>query len=148
MKLKFIAIALVLAGVFVACQSSDSDPKSFISKADNELDQMKAFAELSEKMQGTWRSDDDSKSELKIEADHVTSFYDGKETTRERFSWQINCNRACGQEGQDFSNLQCFSLEGSEGSTCYALLKVSNKNIQYSLLGGAGKTLSYSKVSE
>jgi|APTNR8051073442_1049403.scaffolds.fasta_scaffold07550_3 hypothetical protein len=149
MKRKFVVALLAIAGCFWACESeSDNNPKLLLDGVTDEMAQYKVLGDLHRQIQGMWRSDDDSKSELRIEGDKVTSIYDGKQVSEERFVWDIKCSLSCSQGQEDLSQTLCFKLETTSNATCYGFVSLSEKKLKYSMMPGAGKTLSYTKTGD
>lgn len=149
MKLKFVFVLSVMTTCFWACESdeSGSNPKQLLDAAQGEEDKMKVLDNLSLQLQGIWRSDDDKKSELRIQGDKFTSVYDGKEVSKERLMWYIQCPTICSQ-GQDSTKLLCFTLENELRSLCFNLVNLSKEKLSYSQLPGTGNTLSYTKIMD
>lgn len=149
MKLKFVIALLVTAGSFWACERSENvvNPKSLLDAAKTEDEKLMVLDELSLKMQGLWRSDDDAKAELRVQGDKFTSVYDGKEVSKERLLWYIKCPDICVQ-GRDTSKTLCFTLGTDQTATCYNLVSISKTELTYSPLVGSGNTLSYTKIMD
>ncbi len=150
MQLKFVIALLAIAGVFGACESSESssDTKKLLDAAKSDTEKMMILNDLSMTLQGIWRSEDDPKSELRIQGDQFFSIYDGKELSKERLLWYTECPVNC-SAGQDLSDVLCFTLEDAElKAICYKVISISKKRLQYTSLSGTGKTLSYEKVGE
>ncbi len=148
MKLKIVASTLSLIVCFTACQSGGPSPKSLLDKADGDMAQMKVLGDLTTLMQGTWRSDDDPKNELRIQGDKFISIYDGKEVANDRLIWHIDCPHDCTQGMEDVTEILCFKLENEQGASCFGLLNVSDKQMEYTSMPGTGKTLNYTKTGE
>lgn len=149
MKRKFVVTLMAIAACFWACESErDSNPKLLLDAATDEMAQYKVLGDINRQMQGIWRSDDDSKSELRIEGDKVTSIYDGKQVSEDRFAWDLKCALACSQGMGDLSQTLCFKLETENNATCYSFVSLSEKKLKYTLLSGTGKTLSYTKTGD
>jgi len=108
---------------------SHDDP--FLSKAD---------AGMEQNLQGTWKSTQDPRSEIILENGVFTDRYDGK--VLESFPYQFfpKCPAMC----NPVADMPCFSVFGQD-NVCYVVIKADGKNLELSMIGGRGNTLSYVK---
>lgn len=108
---------------------SHDDP--FLSKAD---------ARMEKKLQGTWQSTEDPKSEIIFEKGMFTNRYDGKVLDGFPYQFYPKCPKMC----NPVADMPCFSIFGQD-VVCYTVLKVDGKNLELSMISGKGNTLSYVK---
>jgi hypothetical protein len=100
-----------------------------------------AFAKkTSQEIQGRWRSTIDKKSEIKIEGDEFTDFYDGKNIGISSLSYSKDCQITdCKQGPKD-----CFMVLHKTESYCYFITKLTADEFQYTMVGG--KAQSFKRV--
>lgn len=110
-------------------QQSHSDP--FLSGAD---------ARMANAIEGEWVSTIDPKSSLNIANGMYTESYDGKVAERLPFQFFPKCPADC----NPVAPTPCLSLIGQD-MVCYAIVKADKQNLELSMIGGRGNTLSFKK---
>jgi len=95
-------------------------------------------------LEGRWRSADDSKSVIVVSGESFISIYDGSVVSEDTVEYFEKCPNEC-MEGLDMA---CFMVKGEFDATCYAIVSVTENELQYSMLGGPGNTLTYRKIIE
>lgn len=98
-----------------------------------------------ELMQGRWRSTSDPKEVVVIVGDSFTTIYDGSPSGENTLEFYEKCPEGCAGGVKDIS---CFMVKAQLDAVCYAIVSVSATTLQYSLLGGPGNTLTYTKIED
>ena len=94
-------------------------------------------------MQGTWRSQDDPLSVIRIDGDQIVNVYDGETLTAET----VRAVRSCDDLTDDPSSVY-FVVEGGEPAPlCYEMDGVDEQTLAY-FYSARGNRLSYERISE
>jgi hypothetical protein len=95
-------------------------------------------------LQGRWQSVDDAKSLIEIEGGRLTNIYGGKKLDDREFAYVADCKtNACPGAASDHG---CFTSAGKMDIECFSIVSISEKMLELTLAGGAGKTLRYKKT--
>lgn len=98
-------------------------------------------------MQGKWQSLDDSKNVIDIKGNNFITIYEGKEVSKEDLDTSAESFKTCAASSNtDLSGQKVFIAKGQFDATCYVLLKVDEKSLEYSIIGGTGNTLKFKKI--
>jgi hypothetical protein len=89
---------------------------------------------------GSWVSNDDPKSEIKLADGEYADIYDGKEVAKNPFSYHKSCPEDCGPAGKE----PCIKTVGQD-DMCYAVIFADGKTLQLSVITGRGNTLSFKR---
>ena len=129
---KLFFILLLGAGLLTSCGSGAATEDT-------------ADAEVNETvLEGRWRSADDSKSVIVVSGESFISIYDGSVVSEETVEYFAKCPDEC----MESLDMACFMVKGEFDATCYAIVSVTENELQYSMLGGPGNTLTYRKIIE
>ncbi len=129
---KLFLVLLLGLGLLTGCASETTDASSTTADANETV------------LEGRWRSADDSKSVIVVSGESFISIYDGSVVSEETVEYFATCPDVC-MEGLDMA---CFMVKGEFDATCYAIVSVTENELQYSMLGGPGNTLTYRKIIE
>ncbi|NUO00266.1 MAG: hypothetical protein HUU01_06580 [Saprospiraceae bacterium] len=99
-----------------------------------------ADAKMAKNLLGTWRSTDDPKSEIIFDKGLFTNRYDGSVLDGFPYQFYPKCPAMC----NPVADTPCFSIFGQD-IVCYTVVKADGKNLEISMVGGKGNTLSYVK---
>lgn len=99
-------------------------------------------------MMGQWVSTYDELEVLHFLPGKYTTYYDGQKVVEENMSYHAECPKECAPDLEGEMDFPCFMLEGEYGKTCFALVEVSENELQLSMLGGRGNTLVYKRLLE
>lgn len=97
-------------------------------------------------MMGQWVSTYDELEVLHFLPGKYITYYDGQKVVEENMSYHANCPQDCLPESETALDFPCFVLEGEYGNTCFALVEISENELQLSMLGGRGNTLIYKRL--
>jgi len=132
-KLTYLTFLFLLSTM--ACgTNSESDPES--EAASPELEETP--------LEGRWRSEDDEKSVIVISGNSFISIYDGSVISEDEVEYFETCPEDCAKDYQE----ACFMVRAQFDASCYAIVNLTATELTYSMLGGTGNTLSYSKIIE
>lgn len=96
---------------------------------------------IAKNLQGRWVSTDDAQSEVSFEDGIFTMRYEGN--VQERFPYQFYRTAPADMCGTAI-DMPCFAVLGQD-VVCYTILKVDEKSLELSMIGGTGKTLTFVK---
>ncbi len=117
----------------------DSLPESYTARSVTAVPT--AFGPL----MGQWVSAFDDQETLHFLPGRYITYYDGQKVVEEAMSYFDQCPEACGlSEGQTGP---CFTLEGEFGASCFAIVRLSEEEMELAIPGG-GPTLIYRRLVE
>jgi hypothetical protein len=93
-----------------------------------------------EMLLGKWQSTIDPKAMVEITDTHYIDYYEGKEMSKELYSYHQKCPADC----PDADGVTCIRVVGQD-AMCFAVIKSEKKLLQLSLIGGTGKTLEFKR---
>ncbi|MCB0635139.1 MAG: hypothetical protein KDC54_00900 [Lewinella sp.] len=97
---------------------------------------------------GRWQSIVDPEEVLHFLPGRYISYYGGEKIVEEVMHYHANCPAECTTSHEGAMEFPCFTIDSEYGSSCFALVKVSENTLELSLLGGPGNTLSYQRLIE
>jgi hypothetical protein len=89
-------------------------------------------------LEGHWVSTSDAKSEVVIGEGKYVEIYEGKEVSSFPYRYFNTCPDDCSPAGAT----PCLQMMGQD-ILCYAVVKVSAKSLELSMIGGTGNTLAF-----
>lgn len=99
-------------------------------------------------MQGRWRSAQDTSYQLVIEGNKMRHMNGGQLTEETEIQADETCTRAtCTNTGAKPDGF-CFIERGASGSQCQFIVGADSDHIEYSQVGGTGKSLVFYKIKE
>ena len=147
MRIPKLFILLLGAGLlFTACGNSESKQPDPVEVAKTKADPSDA-KELKERLNGRWRAVDDEKSIILFAGSKMTEIYNGQMMSEHSIELFPSCPDAC-STGRDLSGTPCFSARGQFNVACYAIVKLEENQLEYSMIGGSGKTLAFTRIVE
>ena len=148
MNSKLFFIPLLSVAFLVSCgtktekteqktaESSAAAPKTDTSKGD-----------IVASLQGKWQSLDDSKNIIEIKGNDFITIYDGKEVSKESLEASAETNKTCAAASSvDLAGQNIFMTKGQFDASCFSLIHVDEKGLEYSMVGGTGNTLKFKKI--
>ncbi|HMR44766.1 MAG TPA: hypothetical protein PKC40_13070 [Saprospiraceae bacterium] len=148
MKFKNVLFAILIGSALFSACKSDSSASAESGEATTEGQTTEEPSKPKSKEQtilGNWRDVDDAKSIISIAGSRYFSIYDGKLISEETMEFHEKCPESC-QSGGDVSGNSCFTTNSTDGSTCYVIVKLSEEELQLTMAGGTGKTLTYRRL--
>lgn len=99
-------------------------------------------------MAGRWRSAQDASYEIVIEGNKMKHFNGGNLTEETEIQPDETCTRAaCTNTGAKPDGF-CFIEKGASGLMCQYIISADSDHLEYSAVGGTGKSLLFNKVKE
>lgn len=99
-------------------------------------------------MQGRWRSAQDTSYQIVIEGNKMKHMNGGQLTEETELQADETCTRAaCTNTGAKPDGF-CFLEKGTSGTTCQFIVSADTDHLEYSAVGGTGKSLVFNKVKE
>lgn len=117
-------------------ESTAEAPKTDTSKGD-----------IIASLQGKWQSLDDSKNVIEIKGNDFITIYEGKEVSKESLEASAETNKTCAAASSvDLAGQSIFMTKGQFDASCFSLIHVDAKSLEYSMVGGTGNSLKFKKI--
>ncbi len=141
-------IASLFFTICIFCVACKNTPKSD-EAADTPANTMTMAPSdaLYKQLEGTWQSDDDAKNKIQFAGAKFLRFTDGAKVSEEDLRVHQPCIGVCA-EGRNLGNSACFITVGTEMVGCYLIVKVDANTLQYFVMDGSAKTLSFTKIGK
>ena len=138
------ALILSLIAFSLACQNNTQNTANTSATSDtSQIDESRAPAtQPSDLLDGKWRSNDDDQYLIHFTGNYMVSYYGKEVTSKEQWEYQAECSDSC----NDLDG-SCLLAKGEMDASCYYIIKLSKQDLQMSMVGGRGNTLSFTKIS-
>lgn len=158
MKKQFLFLSIFSFGLMLGCgnehnqtEIKDSAKKDTVAKTETAAPTKTSpeSGDISTRMQGKWQSVDDAKNVIEVKGNKMTTIYDkdSKNAIVEEIDFSQNCQKECSMNGDiDLKGTTCFMTKGQYDASCFTLLSVDDKFLEYAMIGGTGKSLKFKKI--
>ena len=138
---------ITLLALLIAVQCNDDSKKTTKNKSEVKtavsIPQPIYLTNELEKMQGTWKSEDGTV--IKVVKDRYTETSADGTTTTATIEAYGNCPNLCAKKGQNISKYECFILKSENTAMCFAILKLNDKEIQFTPMAGKAQLRNFRK---
>jgi hypothetical protein len=138
---------LILLGLIalVACNNSSSETQQAPQDTTATAPVQEAAPDVMTLIKGKWQAVEDANSVVEISDATFTLFYEGAKMETRQFTYVSDCKSdACPNAGSEYG---CFTSAGEFDVECYTIVSVSETDLEVSLAGGTGQSLTYKKVN-
>lgn len=146
-----LSIVLIWSFMLLTACKNDQNSETDTATTTTESSSQKTVADILgpklTTLQGNWRSADDPKLLISITMQDYVTIYDGKIVSTQTIEMFEVCPEFC-KTGSDVSGMACFVLKGESDATCYGIIQLEGKTLKCTIMGGDGKTLTYTKLGE
>lgn len=143
--MRITLLFLFIFTLFLACKNTPKSEEVTDTPANTMT--MAPSDALYKQLEGTWQSDEDAKSKIQFAGAKFLRFTNGVKVSEEDLRVHQPCIGVCA-EGRNLGNSGCFITVGTEMVGCYLIMKVDVNTLQYFVMDGSAKTLSFTKVKE
>lgn len=94
---------------------------------------------------GSWVNASDP-DEMVIFTDHsYASYYEGQPVVQEEMTYHVLCPGDC--SGGVSAGVPCFTITSPYGTDCFGIIRVTENELELSLLGVSTETVTYSRIN-